>query len=73
MPTINQLVRNERRKPVYKSKSPALVKRWDSLNKKERDISAPQKKGVCTRVGTMTPKKPNSAARKYARVSLYRR
>ena len=70
MPTINQLVRNEREKPLYKSKAPALGKRWDSLNKKERTISAPQKKGVCTRVGTMTPKKPNSAARKYARVRL---
>ena len=71
MPTINQLVRNERKKPIYKSKSAALGKRWDSLNKKERLIPSPQKKGVCTRVGTMTPKKPNSAARKYARVTAY--
>ncbi len=70
MPTINQLVRQERRQPVYKSKSPALGKRYDTLNKKEKNIPAPQKKGVCTRVGTMTPKKPNSAARKYARVRL---
>ena len=64
MPTINQLVRKERQKPQYKSKAPALGKRFDSLNKKEKSIPSPQKKGVCTRVGTMTPKKPNSAARK---------
>jgi small subunit ribosomal protein S12 len=70
MPTINQLVRKERQNPLYKSKAPALGKRFDSLNKKEKSIAAPQKKGVCTRVGTMTPKKPNSAARKYARVRL---
>lgn len=70
MPTINQLVRKEREDKLYKSKSPALGKRFDSLNKKEKAIAAPQKKGVCTRVGTMTPKKPNSAARKYARVRL---
>lgn len=70
MPTINQLVRAERERPIEKSKAPALGKRYDSLNKKERALSAPQKKGVCTRVGTMTPKKPNSAARKYARVRL---
>ncbi len=70
MPTINQLVRKERQNPVYKSKAPALGKRFDSLNKKEKAIPSPQKKGVCTRVGTMTPKKPNSAARKYARVRL---
>ena len=70
MPTINQLVRQERKQPVYKSKAPALGKRWDSLNKTERDIPSPQKKGVCTRVGTRTPKKPNSALRKVARVRL---
>ena len=70
MPTINQLVRNGRVNSIEKSKAPALGKRWDSLNKKERLQSAPQKRGVCTRVGTMTPKKPNSALRKYARVRL---
>ena len=70
MPTINQLVRNGRKNLVEKSKAPALGKRWDSLNKKERNQAAPQKRGVCTRVGTMTPKKPNSALRKYARVRL---
>lgn len=70
MPTINQLVRKERETPRVKSKAPALGKRTDTLNKKETAQAAPQKKGVCTRVGTMTPKKPNSAARKYARVRL---
>ena len=70
MPTINQLVRHERRRLVKKSLSPALGKRWDSLNKKMNNTPAPQKRGVCTRVGTMTPKKPNSALRKYARVRL---
>ena len=52
MPTINQLVRNGRKNLVEKSKAPALGKRWDSLNKKERNQAAPQKRGVCTRVGT---------------------
>mgnify|MGYP000082524873 FL=1 len=70
MPTINQLVRNGRTDKVRKSKSPALNKGFNSLKKKSTDISAPQKRGVCTRVGTMTPKKPNSALRKYARVRL---
>ncbi|KGZ55955.1 30S ribosomal protein S12 [Bacillus anthracis] len=70
MPTINQLVRNGRTDKVWKSKSPALNKGFNSLKKKSTDISAPQKRGVCTHVGTMTPKKPNSALRKYARVRL---
>lgn len=70
MSTINQLVRQGRKQGVEKSKAPALGKRWDSLNKRERNQAAPQKRGVCTRVGTMTPKKPNSALRKYARVRL---
>ncbi len=70
MPTINQLVRKGRVKTLFKSKSPALGKRWNSLLKKERNQNAAQKRGVCTRVGTMTPKKPNSALRKYARVRL---
>lgn len=70
MPTINQLVRQGRKQGVEKSKAPALGKRWDSLNKRERNQAAPQKRGVCTRVGTMTPKKPNSALRKYASVRL---
>jgi small subunit ribosomal protein S12 len=70
MPTINQLVRKGRVKTLFKSKSPALGKRWNSLLNKERTQYAAQKRGVCTRVGTMTPKKPNSALRKYARVRL---
>jgi small subunit ribosomal protein S12 len=70
MPTINQLVRSSRKSAVEKSKSPALLKRWNSLAKKETTQSSGQKRGVCTRVGTMTPKKPNSALRKYCRVKL---
>ncbi len=70
MPTINQLVRKGRTDKVYKSKSPALNRGFNSLQKKPTRISSPQKRGVCTRVGTMTPKKPNSALRKYARVRL---
>ena len=70
MPTINQLVRDGRRNVVEKSKTPALGKRWNSLEKREKNQASSQKRGVCTRVGTMTPKKPNSALRKYARVRL---
>ena len=70
MPTINQLVRKGRTENEVKSKSPSLNKRVNSLKKKETNQNAAQKRGVCTRVGTMTPKKPNSALRKYARVRL---
>lgn len=70
MPTINQLVAQGRTNKVYKSKSPALNKGLNTLQRRPTDISSPQKRGVCTRVGTMTPKKPNSALRKYARVRL---
>jgi small subunit ribosomal protein S12 len=70
MPTINQLVRQGRKSPVFKSKAPALLKRFNSLTKTETNQNSAQKRGVCTRVGTMTPKKPNSALRKYARVKL---
>ena len=70
MPTINQLVRSGRKNLVKKSKSPALGKRWNSLEKSETNQPSAQKRGVCTRVGTMTPKKPNSALRKVARVRL---
>jgi len=70
MPTINQLVRQGRKSGVKKSKSPALGFRWNSLTKKTSEQASSQKRGVCTRVGTMTPKKPNSALRKYARVRL---
>jgi small subunit ribosomal protein S12 len=70
MPTINQLVRKGRQKKEVKSKSPALLKSLNSMKKELNDLASPQKRGVCTRVGTMTPKKPNSALRKYARVRL---
>ena len=69
MPTINQLVRYGRQKSVVKSKAPALGKSRNLLTKKEIKVN-PQKKGVCTRVSIMSPKKPNSANRKYARVRL---
>jgi small subunit ribosomal protein S12 len=68
MPTINQLVRKGRTDKVYKSKSPALNRGFNTLQNRATKLDAPQKRGVCTRVGTMTPKKPNSALRKYARV-----
>jgi len=70
MPTINQLVRKGREKQEWKSKSPALLRSYNSLRKESKELPSPQKRGVCTRVGTMTPKKPNSALRKYARVRL---
>lgn len=70
MPTINQLVRKGRVSKVETSKSPALNKGYNSFKKEHTNVSSPQKRGVCTRVGTMTPKKPNSALRKYARVRL---
>ena len=70
MPTINQLVRTAREDKVRKSKSPHLGIGLNSLKKIQTNVQSPQKRGVCTRVGTMTPKKPNSALRKYARVRL---
>ncbi|MDN3450976.1 30S ribosomal protein S12 [Planococcus sp. APC 3906] len=70
MPTINQLVNNPRKPKSTKSGSPALNKGYNSFKKSQTNVSSPQKRGVCTRVGTMTPKKPNSALRKYARVRL---
>ncbi|AEW44906.1 30S ribosomal protein S12 [Mycoplasma haemocanis str. Illinois] len=70
MPTIAQLIRCKRKKKITKSKSQALLKSWNSLDKKVTLNSSPFKRGVCTRVGTMTPKKPNSALRKYAKVRL---
>lgn len=70
MPTINQLVRKRRKAIEKKSTAPALQKGYDSLHKKATDASAPQKRGVCTSVKTFTPKKPNSALRKVARVRL---
>lgn len=70
MPTFNQLVRKGREVSVYKSTAPALQKGYNSKKKLVTDQSAPQKRGVCTVVKTMTPKKPNSALRKVARVRL---
>ena len=70
MPTFNQLVRKGRQSAVKKSTAPALLKSYNSLNKKMNDTASPQKRGVCTAVKTATPKKPNSALRKIARVKL---
>lgn len=70
MPTFNQLVRKGRQVSVKKSTAPALQKGFNSIKKAQSDMSSPQKRGVCTAVRTMTPKKPNSALRKVARVRL---
>ena len=70
MPTINQLVRKGRGEKVRKRKSQVLGIGFNSKEKKTTKQDSPQKRGVCTRVGTLTPKKPNSALRKYARVRL---
>ncbi len=70
MPTINQLIRKGRKKVEYKSKSPALGVNYNSLKKSTTTVHSPQKRGVCTAVRTVTPKKPNSALRKVARVRL---
>ena len=70
MPTFNQLVRKGREVLVQKSTAPALLKSYNSQKKAYLDANSPQKRGVCTAVRTMTPKKPNSALRKVARVRL---
>ena len=70
MPTFNQLVKNGRQSSVKKSKSPALQNGFNSLQKKATATLSPQTRGVCTAVKTATPKKPNSALRKIARVRL---
>ena len=70
MPTFNQLVRKGRKETEYKSTAPALQVGLNSLKKKATSQPSPQKRGVCTTVKTMTPKKPNSALRKVARVKL---
>ena len=70
MPTFNQLVKNGRSKSAYKSKAPVLQQGFNTLKNKSTDLSSPQKRGVCTKVTTTTPKKPNSALRKIARVRL---
>jgi small subunit ribosomal protein S12 len=70
MPTFNQLVRKGRKKVTYKSSAPALQKGVNTIRNKQTDYPSPQKRGVCTSVRTLTPKKPNSALRKVARVRL---
>ncbi|MDY3846246.1 MAG: 30S ribosomal protein S12 [Eubacteriales bacterium] len=70
MPTFNQLVKNGRTKSEYKSKAPVLQKGFNSIKNAQTDLSSPQKRGVCTKVTTTSPKKPNSALRKIARVRL---
>jgi small subunit ribosomal protein S12 len=70
LPTFNQLVHHGREKVTYKSTAPALQKGLNTLKRRQTDISSPQKRGVCTAVRTATPKKPNSALRKIARVRL---
>ena len=70
MPTINQLVREGRTSSVKKSNAPALGKGMNSLRHVSTNNNSPQKRGVCTSVKTVTPKKPNSALRKVARVRL---
>ena len=70
MPTFNQLVRKGREEIEKKAKAPALLKGWNSKKRVATNQDSPQKRGVCTAVKTMTPKKPNSALRKIARVRL---
>ena len=70
MPTINQLVKKGRKKIVYKSKAPALIRGFNYLKNRPVKYPSPFKRGVCLKVFTTTPKKPNSALRKVARVRL---
>ena len=70
MPTFNQLVRKGREVSEKKSTAPALLKGWNSMQRVAINQNSPQKRGVCTAVKTATPKKPNSALRKIARVRL---
>ena len=70
MPTFNQLVKTGRQVSEKKAKAPALLKGWNSMKRSTIDQDSPQKRGVCTAVKTATPKKPNSALRKIARVRL---
>jgi small subunit ribosomal protein S12 len=70
MPTFNQLVRKGRETIEKKSTAPALHRNYNSLKRMATHLESPQKRGVCTAVKTMTPKKPNSALRKIARVRL---
>ena len=72
MPTLRQLVRKGRKKPTYKSKAPAMQSVFNVLARKRTELQrgSPYKRGVCLKVTTMTPKKPNSALRKIARIRL---
>lgn len=70
MPTINQLIRKPRKAQTRKSKAPALQSIFNTLKSQNNALACPFKRGVCTKVTTMTPKKPNSALRKIARVRL---
>lgn len=70
MPTINQLVRKPRSRVTTKSKSPAMLRVTNNLKTRSYEKAAPFKRGVCVKVTTKTPKKPNSALRKVARVRL---
>jgi len=70
MPTVAQLVRHKRLPKHHKSKSPALNSNFNRIKNNKKSVHNPFKTGVCTRVGIMTPKKPNSAQRKYAKVRL---
>jgi small subunit ribosomal protein S12 len=71
VPTISQLVRHGRTRKISKIKAPAMRKNWNGMDRRQVSIpGAPQKRGVCLQVRTMTPKKPNSALRKIARVRL---
>ncbi len=70
MPTINQLVRKPRKAKLRKSKSPALLNTLNTLKNRSVYNPSPFRRGVCVKVGTMTPKKPNSALRKFAKVRL---
>ena len=70
MPTINQLIRHPRKNPRNKSNRPALMATFNTLKNRSTKLSCPQKRGICIKVTTTTPKKPNSALRKIARIRL---
>ncbi len=70
MPTINQLIKKPRKTPKKKSKRPALMTTFNTLENRSSNVKCPQKRGICVKVTTITPKKPNSALRKVARVRL---
>lgn len=70
MPTVNQLIRKPRKSKIKKTKSPALARSYNALKSRNVNANSPHKRGVCIKVSTTTPKKPNSALRKIARVRL---